>query len=43
MFSEKSTKTVMEYTRKDELFDRVVDEDEESNRKDGKVPILSDC
>ena len=41
MFSEKSTKTVMEYTREDELFDRVVDE--ESNRKDGKVPILSDC
>ena len=43
MFSEKSTKTVMEYTREDELFDRVVDEDEESNRKDGKVPILSGC
>ena len=40
IFSEKRTNTVMEYTRKDELFDRVVDEDEESNRKDGKVP---DC
>ena len=33
----------MEYTREDELFDKVVDEDEESYRKDGKVPILSDC